>query len=577
MKNKIILTIVASLLLISAVTVYAISSFSFDSSKLSFSASAKTDKIKESLDEEYTLKLGIKEKEEEDPQTVQEIKDLSRRITLLLFGDFNNKNETTEHLYKRRKEFFSYMYDPEIPRTEDGELDSDSQEYSDSTYASITISSYFKYMVEVNPIYNSIESIEVRKLQNGSYAARVIIKDCKIKEDDETDPMRYVYKSENIIIFYTFKLNVDKWQLYHISADTTDDLSKFVNTSEEKESKESMSILSNTADSISSMYNTSKMDNASDESIKEIYANNEKNLVTLSSYYNTSIVAQGNRFMINDGIVITTWDFLNDALLQGQFITIKNGETKYEVDGIVTINPSTDIAVIKLKEKTGTFVELAKREDIKSEDLAVTITSKTGVGYTTLKSIVTGTQNYIETSTVLSKTDRGSIVLNENGKVIGMNTAKSINSSFAKAIGPEVLQEVQDMFKDKDFNTIKATSFEELKEKYYYENINEEIRKNDISESKWKKYSQIGKIEETIDLELVKASYKDSIVSLRYKNGLSDFISSMQLATSFEEKLISEGYTQTLKSDKKDIYENNKYQVIIMDELEYLIIVMVKK
>ena len=123
-----------------------------------------------------------------------------------------------------------------------------------------------------------------------------------------------------------------------------------------------------------------------------------------------------------------------------------------------------------------------------------------------------------------------------------MNTAKSINSSFAKAIGPEVLQEVQDMFKDKDFNTIKATSFEELKEKYYYENINEEIRKNDISESKWKKYSQIGKIEET-----------------------------------FEEKLISEGYTQTLKSDKKDIYENNKYQVIIMDELEYLIIVMVKK
>ena len=158
-----------------------------------------------------------------------------------------------------------------------------------------------------------------------------------------------------------------------------------------------------------------------------------------------------------------------------------------------------------------------------------------------------------------------------------MNTAKSINSSFAKAIGPEVLQEVQDMFKDKDFNTIKATSFEELKEKYYYENINEEIRKNDISESKWKKYSQIGKIEETIDLELVKASYKDSIVSLRYKNGLSDFISSMQLATSFEEKLISEGYTQTLKSDKKDIYENNKYQVIIMDELEYLIIVMVKK
>ena len=77
-------------------------------------------------------------------------------------------------------------------------------------------------------------------------------------------------------------------------------------------------------------------------------------------------------------------------------------------------------------------------------------------------------------------------------------------------------------------------------------------------------------------MELVKASYKDGIVSLRYKNNISDYISSMQLAASFKEQLVKDGYKEITNNPTKTIYKNNKYQVIIMDEFDYLIIVMVK-
>ena len=98
---------------------------------------------------------------------------------------------------------------------------------------------------------------------------------------------------------------------------------------------------------------------------------------------------------------------------------------------------------------------------------------------------------------------------------------------------------------------------------------------NSIPKSKWKKFKKIGNIENNIKMELVKASYKDNIVSLRYKNSISNYISSMQLAVSFKEQLINDGYKEILKSSSKCIYENRKYQIVIMEEFDYLIVMMV--
>ena len=111
---------------------------------------------------------------------------------------------------------------------------------------------------------------------------------------------------------------------------------------------------------------------------------------------------------------------------------------------------------------------------------------------------------------------------------------------------------------------------------FYYVKYNNEIIKNNISSRKWKQYSKIGDIEKTIKLELLKASYEDGVVSLRYKNEISSYISSMQLSGAFKGKLVEQGYEELLSGTKKSIYTNDKYKVIIIDEFDYLIVVVVK-
>ena len=146
------------------------------------------------------------------------------------------------------------------------------------------------------------------------------------------------------------------------------------------------------------------------------------------------------------------------------------------------------------------------------------------------KGIIIANDGYIQSAIPLLNTDEGSPLLDKNGKVVGINTAGQINTSVSLAVNSNVLKEVQNKFNNIDFEMIETISFNELKEKYYYIKYNDEVVANNISKRKWKEYSKIGNIEENIKLELVKASYKDGVVSLRYQNGISDFISSMQLS-----------------------------------------------
>ena len=51
----------------------------------------------------------------------------------------------------------------------------------------------------------------------------------------------------------------------------------------------------------------------------------------------------------------------------------------------------------------------------------------------------------------------------------------------------------------------------------------------------------------------------------------------MQYSSKFQKELLNQGYTEKLRSEEKSIYENEEYQIILMEEFDYLIIVMVRK
>ena len=572
MKKKIIL---ATLLLsFSSITVYALTNnFNFDTSKLSFASNSKKENVVSNFNQNYNLTYSISNDNE---KLEEEIKNLTKRTTYLLFGDFNSKDESSEDYYRRKKEWYDLRYNPEVPKDDSNAfgLDTNSQEYLDDIVSGMAIPQIFSQATELGLQYSSYGDIRVT-INDNLVISSITLPNVKLKEQSKSDPMKYDYIETNFVMHYYYKKLNNEWKLYYLYGEDTDDVGEYFNEIETTESK-TMAIAPSYQSQLSKIYSFEKLDKMTEEKLNNIYNSNVNNVVFLNGYYNNSVIASANGFFINNGLIVTTWNFLEKALINGQYITIKGNNISYEVEGIVTANPDTDVAVIKVKNSNNSSIKLGDYKATNVEDPAIIISSKSGTGVMVQTGIVISNEDYIQTSIPLSTVDEGSPLFNQRGDVIGINTSKSTNTSISIAMNSEVLKEIQNKFKSLSFDKIETISFNELKEKYYYVKYNSENIKNSIPKGKWKTYSKIGNIEDTIKLELVKASYKDGIVSLRYKNSISQYINSIQLATDFKSKLISDGYEQVVNSSSKSIYKNKKYQVIIMDEFDYLIVVMVK-
>ncbi len=574
MKKKIMVGIIT---LFSCVSVYAMTnSFVLDSSKLTFSSGTKEDSIVKNFNEEYKLSYKIESKND---QLKDEITDLSKKVTYLLLGDFNTESETSEEYYKRHQEYLILRYNPEVPK-KDGTftgLDEESQEYLDDLVSGICIPGMFLKLNEMGVVYNSFGDIRV-SISDDIVISSVSLPNIKIKEENKDNPMEYEIITTNLVMYYYFKELNGEYKLYYMIGEKTDNLNQYFNEIESNEEKNMYAIMPTYDSGLNEIYDYSKIESLSQEQISQIYKETSSNIVSINSYYENQVVASANGMIIYDGIVVTTWDFMEKALSNSQFIVIKdNAGNYYDIDGIITANPQTDIVVIKLKEKVESTIKIGDSDKLQIEDAVLTISTKTGVGLSVQGGIVISNDGYIQSAIPLSDSDQGSPLINANGEVVGINTSKSTNSSISMAISSNILKEIQEKFKNIDFNSIQVITFDDLKEQYYYINYNEETIFNNISKRVWNKYSKIGKIEENVKLKLVKANYTDGILSLRYQNEISNFIGSMQLISTFKDELLAEGYNNTLDSESKCIFENDKYQIVIMDEFNYLIIVMVKK
>lgn len=573
MKKKILLI---TLLSISAFGVFALSNkFTIDSSKFSFSKNYKQNAVTNEFNKDYALTYNISSSNEE---LKEEITALSKKVTYLLLGQGDMTNESSLEYYERRNKYLELKYAPEIPKDPNSYsgYDETSQEYKDSILPDFAIPQMFSQLDELNITYNSIGAIRVGVVDD-YVISMVSLPDATLKQENSEEPMKYDTVKTNLIMYYYFKKLNDEYKLYYLFGEGTDDLSQYFGSIEDNENTKNLVIAQNNDTKLREIYDFSKADSLDENKLNQIYSSNSKNILILSAYYNTSLVASANGVLISDGLVVTTWNFLEKALINSQFFAIKDNEgNSYQIDGIVTANPETDLVVIKLKDKVTATTTLGNINNVNINDAVMTISSKSGVGLSLQTGIVTSKDGYIQSAIPLTETDEGSPLYNDAGQLIGINTAKAVNTSVSLAIDVNALEEIKNKIGSKEFDSIKTVSFNELKEKYYYTNYNEEKIVNSISDTKWQTFKKIGDIENNIKLELVKASYDNNVVSLRYKNGISKYINSMQLASSFKEELINSGYRETLNSSTKCIYVSNDYKVMIMDEFDYLIIVMVK-
>lgn len=549
-----------SLTLFGTVSVLALKSdFSINTNKL-FDNNRTSE-----LTNNFSYKIDYNNKKDEN----KKLEDLSLKITYLILGDGDLSDESPTSYLERKKEYLSYMYNPKLPKLENGDMDTNSNIYKDSVVAGINVPGMFSLMNEHNVRYSTLGNVSVTKSDN-KYISRVVIENVTMDMTDETNPRKYKQVNTNLIMYYLFIEYNDEYKLYYLFGETEDELADYLKQSRDNENKGINKI--NVIDSsLNQLYDFTKLNKLTNKDLNYIYNKNINNILLLNTYKGNSIVGSASGFMLNDSIGVTTWTYIKDSLTKGELITVNNykGNT-YKLDGIITINEDADIALLKLSGYTGNGVILGNT-NMDKEDPVIVLGTKSGMGVSTSTGIIINNSSNIQSLIPITYSDQGSPLINSKGEVIGINTSKSINSSVSYANKIDSLVKAK-----KELNKdTKYTTFDKLKENYYYNHNNDEVIKNTLSKKEWNKYKDIGSLDQVIFLPLVKASKKDKILSLRYKNDIPNLVSNSSLINTYVNKLKQNGYKITLDNNNKKILNLGNNEIIIRSEFNYIIIVMV--
>lgn len=381
-------------------------------------------------------------------------------------------------------------------------------------------------------------------------------------------------KYNEVGLDYYFTQNNDTYKLDKVNINLKEDIDKYINSIADEENSKHISSAEKYVSSDPS-YDYSKLNTLSKDELKKIYDLNLKNVVILNTLSKNSIIGNATGFFISNGVVATSWSYLQTAFMNGQTIAVNDlNNIFYDCVGVVAIDVTNDIAVIKLNKEVNRKVNFGDSNTLNKNDPVISIISKKGYGFTTVTGIVSSSGEDIISVLPLSKNDWGSPLIDKNGNVIGINTSKLINSELSNASVISSLKNLQQKFSNISFSKIEVTKIQDLKKKYYYKDNNIEQIKNSIPDKIWKKYKSIGKIEENIILDLVKASYYDGILSLRYHNTTS--IDNMSYQEAFSSELEKEGYKKVASTSEKKMYKKGTKKVIIMSEFDYLIVVFVR-
>lgn len=572
--NKKIIKVIITLLLLGitgTVSIAVTQKILINNETLSFENKRKD--IFSDLDGNYEFISG----NNENYELKQTITELTKKTTYLLLGDASVTFENSEDYYKRHNDYLNLRYNPKIPKDPNSHLGIDitSQEYQDDLLSGVSVPGMFLMLEELGIKYNSYENIRVSIVNNDIAISTISLPNVTIKKQDVDNPMKYIETKTDLKIFYYFKKLNDEYKLLYLYGETNDDIISYSDKSNEKVGE--LTINDDYNSKLKDIYDFSKADAIKENTLTKIYNKNKQNIVFLNSVYNMGTVTSANGFFINEGLIATTYNYIEKSLSKAQKIIISDfSGNVYTLDGIVTADEENDIAILKVKNKSQNNVEIEKSAKYNIEEAVITLNSNFGIGLTASKGIIISKDNNdIQMTLVETEETQGSPIFNNQGNVIGMVNSKILNASTAFATDAEILEKYYDKFSSENFNDIKYISFEKAKENYYIK-YNEEKNINNVPNDKWNEYLKVENAEENIDLKLVKAIYKDGIISLRYKNDISNYVDTMQFASTYRENLKNKGYTEKIISNSKIIYESNKFRIVVMKEFDYLIIVMVR-
>ena len=489
---------------------------------------SKYRQVESSFNSAYKIETNSKEIDNYD-----EIKELSEKTTYLLLG---NENESSKTYYLRHKEYKELKYS-----TDGNDLVPD-----------ISVDGMFLSLNEMNIKYSSITNMDITK-SNNYYISTLTLPDVTYKGISPNET-KFIEEKSNLILTYFFKEKDESFYLYYISAKLVDDLNTYDDTA--FAIKEDVNL--------SNIYDYGKYDELNTSTINHIYNSISSSIITLNAYNTNELVSSSLGVLVSPGIVLTNYDFIEKSLLNASFISANN----YKIDGIITLSKENNLALLKLETNNTSSVSIGKTPNI--EDPVVTIKLSNN-NLVTNKSLIIDNFNYLKTA---EEDNSSEILLSTDSKLLGISTNND-ESIYKKYINTNIISNTIDKLNNKDFTSIEVTSFEKLKEDFY------QNKKNKAKEVKLqnniKNLDIIKTINNNINIPLVKSSKDNNIISLRYENKINKYMSNEDISLDLRNHLLNNNYKEVSATNNKYIYENEYNKIIIINEFDYLIVIVVIK
>lgn len=530
--KKIFLTFIFTILFITEVQ-----AFEIDVDKIKIDSKSNT--LIKNLDDTYSI-----ETEDFDNKIVydKKIQELVKKLISISISD--------DDLQTKKSNMGQYMF-------------LSSTNGFDNINGMVFIEMYLKILEEYNLEFEYIKDIKTVPFNETDKLALIYISDAKV--DGETKDIVFAYwlKSNDGInygVYYPW-VTID---------DTLDDYFAEISESEEN------------GEIIGTTYNQLSLNDSGNVAVNEslmntIYNNNIGSVVQITGMNSNGFNTYGSGFIIREGVIVTTWSLFLKFLTNSNYIFVNDayGNT-YDILGVVSAQVDYDVVVLKIEKEIGQKVILGDSSKLNSSSTLFTINSKDNntfsINYGVNLSVHDGR---LENMFPLSESDVGSALFNEYGEVVGFTVSDLLYSELSYANSTDYLKELQNILVNMSYDSIRYTLLDTFKQSYYMD-FSEEVVDNNVPSKIWNKYKKIGNLEKNIKLELLKSSYVDNILSLRYKNNSGGAIDSLYLVSEYVDDLLKQGYQLTYQDDDKVIYANNKYKIIIKNSFNYLIIVIME-
>lgn len=406
------------------------------------------------------------------------------------------------------------------------------------------------------------------------------IKEIKSVSFNDNDVLSFVYlsdgkvngTSENVILVYWLKKDGNDYRLFYPWLTLGDDINSFFKKVSDNE--DNGEIVSGTYKEISL---NGTVREVSSEQLNSVYQKNSNSVVQLTGMNSNGSNMYGSGFFIREGVIATTWSLFSKFLTNSNYVYVNDASGKtYQVKGVIAAQIDYDIVILKISENVGRGVNFGDSTKLNTDDSLFIINSINNDGFSIkYGKYVSNKDGRMKNMFLLNNSDEGAALFNLDGDVVGITSGDKVNSELSYANSTNYLKRLQLILNGQTYDDISYTILETFKQAYYMKTESEKSY-NYIDGKIWDKYKNIGKIEDTIKLDLIKGNYVDKILSLRYKCNTSSMIDTMFTISSYTEELVLEGYKLTYEDNYKQVYQNNKYKIIIKSSLQYLIILVME-